>query len=145
MTREGRSLGKRDNTAIISPGPSSSANGSQKATNKQTNNQTKPLSKGAIIEANTSNEAKGERKKAGGTKLGFFCFHAICEILKEYKKEMVLSLKELQSTRRNGMPFVLAVPKTTLSFNDLLEGFIRFRKIDSSVSQLPIIMAEGYR
>lgn len=26
------------------------------------------------------------------------------------------------------MPFVLAIPKTSLSFNDFPEGFVRFRK-----------------
>lgn len=39
---------------------------------------------------------------------------------------MVVSLKELKSSRRNDMPFVLGVSRTTLSFGDLL-GLVRFR------------------
>ena len=40
------------------------------------------------------------------------------------------------------MPFVLGVPKTTLSFSDLLEGLTRFRKF--LYSQLQFITAKGY-
>lgn len=39
------------------------------------------------------------------------------------------------------MPSVLGVPKTTLSFNDLLEGRTRFRNFHHS--QLPLITAKG--
>lgn len=44
---------------------------------------------------------------------------------------MVISRKELQSSRRNDRPFVLGVPKTTLSFCDLLEGLTKFRKFST--------------